>query len=159
MNNLDATIEKASITDAEEILKLQKLAYLSEAKIYNDYSIPPLTQTLAEIRADFENNVVLKAMSDGVIIGSVRGQLVEDGCYIGRLMVHPDFQKRGIGSRLLQYIEDEFPQVTRFTLGTGHRSESNLRLYQKLGFKPCASERLSDNVNIIHLEKIKGIIL
>lgn len=30
-------IEKAQVMDADEILALQKLAYLSEAQIYNDY--------------------------------------------------------------------------------------------------------------------------
>lgn len=39
-------IERASLEDAKEILELQKLAYVSEAEIYNDYSIPPMMQTL-----------------------------------------------------------------------------------------------------------------
>jgi len=30
------SVEKATIDDAEEILALQKLAYASEAEIYND---------------------------------------------------------------------------------------------------------------------------
>ena len=103
MPEINIVITKATIKDAAEILKLQKLAYLSEAAIYNDYSIPPLVQTLVETCEDFENYTILKAISDGLIIGSVRGQLTEDNsCYIGRLMVHPDFQKRGIGSRLMQ---------------------------------------------------------
>ena len=38
-------VKRASFEDAKEILDLQKLAYVSEAEIYNDYSIPPLTQT------------------------------------------------------------------------------------------------------------------
>jgi ribosomal protein S18 acetylase RimI-like enzyme len=150
-------ITKASVKDAEEILKLQKLAYLSEAEIYNDYSIPTLTQTLEEIRADFKEYLILKTVIDGVIIGSVRGQLNEEGdCYIARFMVHPDFQKRGIGTRLMQAIEAEFPQVKRYTLGTGHRSESNIRLYQKLGYSLYASEPLNDNVTIVHLEKVNN---
>ena len=37
-------IEQASLEDVEMILQLQMRAYLSEAEIYNDYSIPPLTQ-------------------------------------------------------------------------------------------------------------------
>ena len=41
-------IEIAMIQDAEEILALQKLAYRSEAEIYEDYSIAPLIQTLEE---------------------------------------------------------------------------------------------------------------
>lgn len=43
----------AEIRDAETILNLQKLAYQSEAAIYNDKTTAPLRQTLDEIRAEF----------------------------------------------------------------------------------------------------------
>jgi len=153
MNKPQIIIEKASAKDAGEILKLQQLAYISEAEIYNDYSIPPLTQTLPEIIADFENNIILKVLFNGVIIGSVRGQLTGDSCYIGRLMVHPDFQNRGIGIRLMKAIESEFPQAKQFTLATGHRSERNLYLYHKLGYKDIKSEPVNDRLTMVHLEK------
>jgi hypothetical protein len=52
---MNTIIERASVEDAQEILALQRLAYQSEAEIYDDYSIPPLTQTLEAIRADFED--------------------------------------------------------------------------------------------------------
>ena len=53
-------VERANVEDVEEILALQKLAYQSEAIIYNDYTIPPLTQTLEGVKADFEKQVFLK---------------------------------------------------------------------------------------------------
>jgi len=37
-------IEQANVVDAQEILALQKLAYQSEATIYNDYTLPPLME-------------------------------------------------------------------------------------------------------------------
>lgn len=42
-------ITAASPADAAAILALQKLAYQSEARLYNDFSIPPLLQTLEEL--------------------------------------------------------------------------------------------------------------
>lgn len=38
------TITAAEADDAEAILTLQKLAYQSEARLYNDWSLPALTQ-------------------------------------------------------------------------------------------------------------------
>lgn len=153
MNYKNITIRRAFPGDAEEILALQKLAYLSEAKIYNNYSLPPLTQTLTEILDDFKNYTVLKAVSGGIIIGSVRGQLNKDGSvYIGRLMVHPDFQNKGVGTRLMHAIETAFPQAKKFVLGTGHLSKRNLHLYHKLGYVDVYSQPV-DNYLMVIMEK------
>ena len=119
-------IERAMISDAEEILSLQKLAYRSEAEIYNDFNIPPLVQTLESIEKDFENQYFLKAVMDGKIIGSVREYTKEGTCYIGRLIVHPDFQNRGIGTDLMNEIERIFNTCRRCELFTGDKSERNL---------------------------------
>jgi hypothetical protein len=49
----DIEIKQASLEDAEIILHLQMRAYLSEAEIYNDYSIPPLIESLKEINSRY----------------------------------------------------------------------------------------------------------
>lgn len=104
-------IKRAKSKDAKEILDLQKLAYESEAEIYNDYTIPPLTQTLKDIRTDFESQVFLKASVDRRIIGSVRARTRQETCLIGRLIVHPDFQNHGIGTKLMTEIERYFSKI------------------------------------------------
>jgi len=66
------TIEHAREADIPAILALQKLAFLSEAKLYDDYSIPPLTQTEESLRAEFSRAVFLNAVEDLVLVGSIR---------------------------------------------------------------------------------------
>ena len=146
-------IERAVTDDAEAILALQKLAYRSEAEIYNDFTIPPLTQTLEGIKKDFENQFFLKAIIDGKIIGSVRAFVKEGTCYVGRLIVHPDFQNRGIGTHLMNRIEKDFKEAKRFEIFTGHKSERNLYLYQKLGYQPFKSVKANEKLTIVYLEK------
>jgi len=146
-------VEPATLEDAKEILALQKLAYAGEAEIYNDFSIQPLIQTFEQLQNELENRLCLKASIDGRIVGSVRASLREGTCHIGKLIVHPDFQNRGIGSRLMEEIERAFPQAERFELFTGHRSERNLRLYERLGYRVFASEPATDNLTIVFLEK------
>ena len=153
MNKTPVKVEMASAKDAEEILDLQKLAYITEAETYDDYTIPPLTQTLPEMLDDFRNYTVLKATSDDVIVGSVRGQLTGDSVYVGRLMVDPEYQNKGLGTRLMLALESAFPQAKKFTLGTGHRSARNLYLYNKLGYKIVSSEVVNENLVMVHLEK------
>ena len=146
-------IEIADIKDAQEILAPQKLAYQSEAAIYNNYAIPPLTQSLEEMRADFEKQVVLKAVADGKIIGSVRGYLQDGICFIGRVIVHPEFQNRGLGSQLMAAIENCFTPVRWYELFTGEKSERNLHFYHKLGYRIFRVERLKDAVPMVYLKK------
>ena len=66
-------IKKAVYKDLSEILDLQKLAYLSEAQLLNNYSIQPLTQTLQELEGEFDGHIILKLTDDSndMIIGYI----------------------------------------------------------------------------------------
>jgi ribosomal protein S18 acetylase RimI-like enzyme len=148
-------INKAKVSDAKEILSLQKRAYQSEAELYDDFSIPPLVQKLEEIKYEFKNHVFLKAIGHRKIIGSVRAlQIDNKTCYIGRLIVHPDFQNQGIGTKLMNEIENIFNECSRFELITGHKSYKNIKLYEKLGYKIFKTEKLTENLDLIYLEKV-----
>lgn len=146
-------ISKASLEDAFEILSLQKLAYQSEAQIYSDWTIPPLLQTAEEIRDEFDTHTFLKAVSDHSIVGSVRARMIGATCHIGRLIVHPEWQNRGIGTRLMTGVEMMHRDAARFELFTGSRSAGNLHLYHKLGYKEFRQEPLSSKVELVYLEK------
>jgi ribosomal protein S18 acetylase RimI-like enzyme len=148
-------ITNAQIEDAEEILGLQKLAYQSEAVIYNDWSIPPLTESLEEIKEEFSKCTFFKFTAAGQIIGSVRVVVKEGCCEIGRLIVHPDFQGRGIGKKLMLTVEKDFPKSPRFELFTGSKSDRNIYLYEKLGYKVFARRPLSELVELVFMEKYR----
>ncbi len=152
-DRFDVQIVPATIDDAPAILDLQKLAYHTEAILYHDWSIPPLTQTLAELRAEFTDWKILKASQGNRIIGSVRAIERKGICSIGRLMVHPQHQRQGIGGRLMQTIESMFPEASKFELFTGNRSEGNIRLYERLGYHSSRSERMSANLSLVFFEK------
>jgi GNAT superfamily N-acetyltransferase len=147
------TITSAALADAEEILALQKLAYQSEARLYDDWSIPPLTQTLESLKEEFATSLVLKAVSGPRIVGSVRANAAGERCTIGRLIVDPEFQRRGIGARLLQRVEAECGNASKFELFTGTKSEANVRLYQRHGYSVARTEQLSPSVMIVFMEK------
>ena len=146
-------ITQATSADAQEILDLQKLAYQSEATLYQDYTISPLMQTLPEITDEFRTRRFLKAMADGCIRGSVRAHHEEGTCYIGRLIVHPAYQNLGLGTQLMNKIEGCFPDARRYELFTGHLSKRNLYLYRKLGYVPIRHEPVSAKLTLVFMEK------
>lgn len=152
MNRIEAATER----DADEILVLQRLAYQSEAVLYDDWSIPPLTQTRAELEQELVVATCLKLCdSEGRIIGSVRAVMHEESCIIGRLIIHPEYQRQGLGTKLMTAIEETFPAAVRFELFTGNRSEGNIRFYKRLGYRIFRCQRLSPKVELVMLEKFR----
>lgn len=146
-------ILKAKYDDLQIILELQFLAYQSEAELLNNYEIPPLKQTISEIQNEYANGVILKAVdnSDG-IIGSVRAYREYDTVYIGKLIVDPKHQKKGIGTALLREIETVCPSV-RYELFTSDKSQNNLRLYEKLGYQRFKEQEMTPTLRFIFLDK------
>ncbi|WP_243374097.1 GNAT family N-acetyltransferase [Geotalea sp. SG265] len=149
-------IGPAAVADAAEILALQRLAYRSEAELYDDFTIPPLAQSLDELVAEFHLRTVLKAVDGERIVGSVQGFQVGDTCFVGRLMVHPARQGRGLGTQLMAAIESRFTAVDRFELYTGDRSENNIRLYQRLGYRRFRVEDVNPHLSLFFMEKYRS---
>ncbi|HLP08915.1 MAG TPA: GNAT family N-acetyltransferase [Opitutaceae bacterium] len=146
-------IERAAPGDAAALHELQRLAYRSEAELCGDWTIPPLVEPLAATERAVAEMLVLKASVAGRLIGGVRGRLAEGTCHVGRLIVHPEFQGRGLGARLMLELEAAVPQARRFELFTGERSARNLHLYAKLGYSAFRTEPLSAQVTLVFLEK------
>jgi ech hydrogenase subunit C len=148
-------IQRASIGDAPEIFALQKVVYNHEAEMYNDYSLAPLRQTLPEMTSQFATRVFLKAVVNGKIIGSIRGGLEGDTVHVSRLIVHPFFWMRGIGTKLINAIEAEFPDARRFETFTGQKSRYTMSPYQSLGWAAFKTEKVSEQRERVYLEKTR----
>ncbi len=150
-------IEDADFSDLEQILQLQYLAYQSEAILNNNFSIPPLMQKLEDLQKEYQNGIILKAIDEeDDIIGSVRGYTIENTLFIGKLIVHPEHQRKGIGTRLLQSIEDRYPKH-RYELFTSNKSDRNIKLYEHLGYKRYKEQNISPELTLIYLEKITAL--
>jgi ribosomal protein S18 acetylase RimI-like enzyme len=144
---------QAEVAHAQLLLALQKRAYASEARLYNDWQIPPLTQELPSLVSEIENQTVLVALEGTDIIGSVRASSAQGVCSIGRLVVEPAHQGRGLGTALLAAIEAAHPQATRFELFTGSQSASNIRLYERHGYRITHRKQLSPQVTLVFMAK------
>jgi ribosomal protein S18 acetylase RimI-like enzyme len=152
----NVAIAPARVDEAGQILKLQRLSYRTEAALYDDWTLPPLTQTLRELLEQFDDHTILAARLGDEVVGSVRARLEDGTCYVGRLVVHPRLQRRGLGTRLMREIEASFPAAGRYELFTGHLSEGNLRLYRRLGYQEFREEAISPSLRLVFLEKPGG---
>lgn len=146
-------IIQASENDLREILALQYLAFQSEAVILNNPDIPPLKQTLDELQDEFAEQIFLKAIDDdGSIVGSVRYYSQGDTVYIGKLIVNPEFQGRGIGTKLLLEVEKLCPNK-RYELFTRSNNLRNLAIYERLSYKIFDEKPVMKDLSFAYLEK------
>lgn len=147
-------IKQARIADAEEVLALQKLAFQREPPAYSHCAIPPLAETLERITKEFKDKRVLKAMNGEKIVGSIRAYRWKGTCYLEKLVVHPSFQGKGIGTRLMQEMEKLFAdRVERIQLSTDYKNERNVFMYKKLGYKIYKTQKLSNDEGFVYMEK------
>lgn len=149
-------ILQAQYEDLPEILELQKLCYTENALRYNNFNIQPLVQTFGEIEGEFKAGVILKTIHQNKIVGSIRAVEKDGTCFIGKVIVHPEFQNRGIGRKLMNGLELLFTSVKRFELFTGFRDEKNLYFYQQLGYTQFKTFKVTEAFFLVYLEKINS---
>lgn len=141
----EAIVTAFATDDLAELVVLQRCCWVQEALVNDTLDIPALSETHDEVLAWATTWTTLVVRLRGRLVGSVRGLAEGADWHIGRLMVAPDLAGRGLGSRLLRLAENCCPSDTeRFSLFTGARSERNIRMYQRAGY------RLTDAPNPIH---------
>lgn len=152
--HMEAQIGQVTLEDLEELLAVQEMSYQDEFKEWKKEHIPPVHQTIEDLKADIARGPFLKAMDEnGMIIGSVRGYEHDDTVYLSKLFVHPLYQDRGIGHQLMTYIERMYPN-SRFEIYTTCHSTKKLDLYAKMGYVPFKEEAITPLLIVVYLEKI-----
>ncbi|MFI2755148.1 GNAT family N-acetyltransferase [Cellulomonas sp. P22] len=158
MSEPDLDIRTVDLADAGELLTLRRAAFVSEAQIYGDPSIPPLTQTFDELREDLvaEGVITLGAWRGHRLVGSIRVLIEESKATLGRLAVAPDLQGQGIGTRLLLAILPLLPEdISEVWVFTGRDSVQNLALYEKHGYTH-QHDKTAGDLTFAYLRKILG---
>lgn len=158
-------IRHARAGDAGELLTLQRAAFLSEAQRYGDPHLPPLRDTVDDVRKVIvgPHGLVLVAAtkSDGEwgrrgrLVAAIRVRYAGEAAQVGRVVVAPDLQGRGLGSAMMQAVHEEAsdqPGITRLDLFAGASSES-LALYRRFGYKDCGTDVDDRGVRITLLSR------
>ena len=115
------------------------------------WDVPALHESLEQVTAELEVWTTFVLRSAGRLVGSVRARIDGTEWLVGRLMVAPDLQGHGLGRWMLERIEEAAPPDVR-SIGviTGARSDDNLRMYRRAGFRPL---REQDDPRLARLSK------
>jgi tRNA (guanine37-N1)-methyltransferase len=143
----------ATASDVGELVTLQRACWVSEAHANETLEIPPLLEGVEEVARSLSDWQTWVVRSGGRLVGAVRARSGADDPQrweIGRLMVAPDLQGRGLGRALLEFAEGvAAPGTTTFWINTGMASAANLRRYRRAGYRPVPGEgRFSGTVDL-----------
>lgn len=129
-------IRSALETELYKILDIQKEAFkMYVGDIFFQEKIPPLNETIEEVKKDFKTKCILVAEADGKITGSVRYIIKGGVCILDRLSVLPEFHRSGIGRKLVAEVEKQsLNKAHKIYLETGLLADNLIKFYTKLGF-------------------------
>lgn len=157
---MDLTFSACCLSDAEKIFRIvNRLNYdYQEIKVNKDYV---LYSDLEEVRDDIIDGNYVIVEYDNFPIGCVKYKIYEMngllGCYLGPLVVIPEYQYAGVESEILNYIIDQakINRCDNITIDIINTMPDLISVYKQLGFCEVAIEPYLhyDNVFVIKLCK------
>jgi ribosomal protein S18 acetylase RimI-like enzyme len=157
-------IERATIEDVLEIKQVLSETwratynpFLSQATIN---TVTSVWHSLDRLAAEIQNPRIFFGVAkteNGAIIGlTTVGQITDDTVVLSRLYVHPQYQRQGIGSQLLQAGSTAFPTAHTIRLEVEENNQSAYTFYHNHGFreKEHKEERVeTDAIKVKVMEK------
>jgi tRNA (guanine37-N1)-methyltransferase len=136
LGDLVLDLAPATRADAGELFTLTRACWLQEQWANPGVTIPALEESFDDLLASLDVWTTFVARAGGRLVGSARGRAEGTDWDVGRVMVAPDLQGRGLGRYLLTLIEEAAPpEVTSYSLFTGAGSTDNIRMYKKAGYR------------------------
>ena len=145
-------IDLSKIMAAAEVLELQRKSYIMEAKLIGTEEIPPLKETFEQLQTCGET--FIGCFIGKRLAGAVSYKMEEETIDIHRVMVHPDFFRRGIAMTLLEHVELIEKESSKIIVSTGAANLPAVRLYEKLGFGQQKDSIVGDGLRIANFHKL-----
>lgn len=148
-------IKKINLHDLPEVtrlLEIQKASYQMEADLIGFDGIPPLHETLEILQGCPE--IFYGYWVDGILAGAVSYEFDGATLDICRMMVRPDFFRRGIAKSLLEFMETIEPHTQKIIVSTGALNTPARQLYERHGFSLVGEKFITAGLVIAQYEKL-----
>jgi ribosomal protein S18 acetylase RimI-like enzyme len=129
---------------AKKVLDVQIPSYQVEAEIIGFNGIPQLNDSVESLMTSSE--IFYGYFVDTSLAGAIAFVLEDNVLDIHRLIVHPNYFRKGIGESLVQYILNLDTAVKKYIVRTGSKNIPAKNLYKKFGFIEKEDEEVAPNV-------------
>lgn len=140
--------------DAERLTDVQVKTFDDDARrFFNRPSCgPPNYNSLKTQLHYINNNIYLK---DSEIIGGINIHKINDVHYqLQTIFLNPDVQNKGSGQKAIDFIKQEFLEITKWTLDTPSPRVKNHHLYKKTGYQKVNELVLDEKLYLYFYEKV-----
>lgn len=129
-------VRQATVSDVDGIYDITKSAFISYARLAGLKTTDALSETKEDIIKDIESSLVLVAVIDDLVVGSVRIAINGDEGYLSRFGVDTNYQNIGIGKCLMNLVDIKMRalKIKKLKLHTASRVSSLVRFYYGRGF-------------------------
>ncbi|MFB7246646.1 GNAT family N-acetyltransferase [Streptomyces populi] len=145
---------RLDLSDPDTLLHLwdlQRASYAVEARLIGFDGIPPLHESLEELRACDE--FFLGIRDESRLLGAVAWTRLPNGALdICRLVVHPVAHRRGVATALLDAL-DSIEPAELTVVSTGTANLPAVALYRRRGFIPVGERQIAPGITITLLER------
>lgn len=150
----DISFRKAEQSDAKELARIQREAFLPLFEKYGDED-SPANVTVEEMSGKIENpyGKYFVIASDGVTVGGVYAYFTDrtmNEVCLCSIYVLPAFQGRGIAQEAIRFIEKQYPDNVGWVLNVPVKEEKNIHLYEKMGYiRTDMTEVINDALTLV----------
>ena len=146
---MDLEIKAATIEDAELLVNIYNKAFYEDFVIYGQ--CPGYGRTVDDMIRSIKETSKYIAYVGSTAVGAISVSEKDDGLYyLGALCVIPEYQRKGIGYKLLEFIKEQNKDWKKIELVTPADKEKNISFYtKKCGFT-IDGEEMDGKVRIYH---------
>ncbi len=143
--------ERLCLDDAGAIWRLQQSAYAVEAGLIGCDDFPPLRESVDDLLAAQES--FLLAYCDKDSAGALSYTTNEMGCLICRLVVSPEYFRRGIGRQMLHNLMVKTDPALPWRVVTAQANFPAIALYRGFGFQPGSAFASQECIDLVQLTR------
>ena len=125
---MDIQIKKAMAEDAQVLVDIYNKAFYEDFLKYGE--CPGYGKSVSDMEKSINETSKYIAYVGSAAVGAISVLKKDDGLYyMGALCVIPEYQRKGIGHKLLEFIKDKYKDWKKIELVTPANKEKNIKFY------------------------------
>lgn len=155
----NVSLFKAGKDDGPELYEIQKRAFMTLYKKYEDHETSPVVQSYEAFIRRFSKGDYYKIFYKEELVGSVFVYKIKpDTMRLHIINILEEYQGKGIGQEVIKRLEGIYVEVDKWELDTILEEKRNCHVYERAGYEKTKDvEKINDKLTLIKYIKKNGL--